>query len=398
MTRVVSLTPLAVERDSRTFKQATSMARLGFESVLIEGSPSSLDRDSLPFQLVSLPRDGTPTPSGPAARALNIPRKHGPGALRRIAMHLWRHGLATAPALPPAPLYYLHGISQFPAVYLACRRRDARFIYDAHDFYPPQRREVEDAGAGDRLIDRFLLIMEKMAVRRAAEVITTSEGNAEQIEHAFGRRPAVVMNGHDPRMDEEPSTEIRTALDLTDDTFLIVVPGNEKRGAAIAETIEAAEELPERVHLAFLGAGYERFAEQISQLGLDDRVHILAPVPPNQFAPFIASADLVAIPYVPISDSYRHAIGNRFFVPLSVGLPLLYPKDLPDLAALAIEYEVGLPIEPRRVESIVDAVRRLLDDPGLLHRFAENAERAGTALSWERDEERLGSLVGSALA
>lgn len=51
-TIIVSLTPMSLERDTRTLKQASSMARLGYCSIVIEGPPS---RSELPpgFKLIS---------------------------------------------------------------------------------------------------------------------------------------------------------------------------------------------------------------------------------------------------------------------------------------------------------------------------------------------------------
>src|SRR5262249_23075584 len=51
---VVSITPLPLRRDSRTFKQAGSVARFGYRSIVVEGQPSGFAVDDLPFQLVSM--------------------------------------------------------------------------------------------------------------------------------------------------------------------------------------------------------------------------------------------------------------------------------------------------------------------------------------------------------
>jgi glycosyltransferase involved in cell wall biosynthesis len=50
---VVSITPVALRSDTRTFKQAASVARLGYRSIVVEGQPSGFT-DGLPFELVSM--------------------------------------------------------------------------------------------------------------------------------------------------------------------------------------------------------------------------------------------------------------------------------------------------------------------------------------------------------
>src|SRR5437660_9979526 len=54
MKTIVSVTPVRVEADSRTFKQAASITAFGYTSVVVEGERSALDSEDLPFQLHSL--------------------------------------------------------------------------------------------------------------------------------------------------------------------------------------------------------------------------------------------------------------------------------------------------------------------------------------------------------
>lgn len=54
METIVSITPLKVQEDSRTFKIAASFARFGYRSIVVEGSPSSLNKEKLPFELISI--------------------------------------------------------------------------------------------------------------------------------------------------------------------------------------------------------------------------------------------------------------------------------------------------------------------------------------------------------
>ena len=46
---IVTVTPLAVEADSRTLKQASSVARFGYRSVVVENGKSRFQAVTLPF-------------------------------------------------------------------------------------------------------------------------------------------------------------------------------------------------------------------------------------------------------------------------------------------------------------------------------------------------------------
>ena len=405
--RVVTLTSIAVERDSRTFKQASSMSRLGCESVVVEHLPSE-HRDALPFELRTVEQ----APSGRLSeawrafgrlrhRAWGVLRRLGPSRTRTtrtrlrhyVAGFLWLFGPTTARATPDADLYYLHGYFQYPAVYLRTRRRRIPFIYDAHDFYSAFAPRGTRA---DRMQSWFRDRIEAACVRRAAEVVTVSSGCADLIESRFGRRPTVVRNCADLRLDEPAGTDVRRAAGLGEDAFLIVLARNAKPGLAFDEALAALKGLPESVHLAFVGAGYGPYEEMSRRDGLASRVHFMPPVKPTQVNSVIASADVVAILYRDASPNTMHMLPNSFFHAVAAGLPILYP-DQPALRALATRYDLGLPIDAADPESIAAQVTTLLEQPATRARYRANAERARETLNWEHEERVLAELVDRVL-
>jgi glycosyltransferase involved in cell wall biosynthesis len=412
MTRIVTLTPLPIERDSRTFKQASSMARLGYESVVVEGESSRLDHRSLPFVL----RSPSP-PAGPESRSADVESSSGVGRRGRlpdpvqrllravvfrlrlpvmIAWFVLMYWPRTARRVPDGSLCYLHSFRQFPAIYLRWRR-GTPFIYDAHDFYPGSRAEHRQFSVADRLIERFLLAVERACVRRAAAVVTVGEGVADLIEAEFQRRPVVIRNFHDARIDTPPPRGLRETLGLRDGSFLIATVGNEKPGAATEQAIAALTELPERVHMAFIGAGYDRYVEEIERRDLQERVHLLPPVAPTEVVPFIAGADVAAVLYHALTNDYLYSVPNRFFSAVAAGLPILYPSQLPELSAIAERHELGLGIDPRHPSSVAEGVRCLLDDRQLHEDLRANARRARSELSWAGEEQRLLELINAAM-
>ncbi len=382
MSVVASITPLAVERDSRTFKQAASMARLGYRSVVIEGGASQLDPADLPFELRSL---------GIGGRLLRLP------ALRYAYDHLVRFGVRTFLATPKASLYYLHAFNQFPAVYLRSRIHGAPYVYDAHDFY----QGIEDGGEFGWLHRRLRLPWERWleaaCIRHAAAVVTVSDGLAALQGQAFGCRATVIRNCEDRRLYRAPSRRLRetTAVDPSD--FLFVVVGHAKPGQAIPELLEAMKGTPAHVHVALLGLGYERFAARIRALDLEPRVHLVQPVRSFEVVPFIEDADASLLLYYSRSRNYANCLPNGFFQAIAAGLPLLYPE-LPEVARLARDHGLGLPIDPLSPASIASGIRAFLDQPDRVSEFRRNAQRARELLTWAREEEVLTALLRQTVA
>src|SRR5436190_21289671 len=261
MKTIVSISPARIEADSRTFKQAASIARFGYRSVVVEGGKSNLQTESLPFELFSL---GNSTKVGKHANAEPVARTSDPvaeagavkGSLQSIAERVGllklirlRHPLRgfltllrqyfreyCMPPLrqtPRASLYILHSPLQFPAIYLLSRRYRVPFIYDAHDFYQRMEASEDHLLLPERWLKAFYVKVESLCFKKAAAVMTVSEGLAELHQEAFNRRSVVIRNCQDSRLDRAPARNLRELLDLGDDQFLLVTVGQAKAGQVL---------------------------------------------------------------------------------------------------------------------------------------------------------------------
>jgi glycosyltransferase involved in cell wall biosynthesis len=426
MTRIVSVTSMSVERDSRTYKFAASATRLGFESIVVEGEASTRLAGDPPFELIS-PKETLeehdPPPPLPGPTLFHriteaLPRRlrgsfslltRGidrrivlPGRAAIFNLRLGRHDVRrrntlTASLLPDAEIYWLHSFYQFPSVYSKARRLKARFLYDTPDAYwePPGLAPAETLA--HRLVLRWLEAMEKRAVRKAERFTTVSDGLVALLERRFGRRAEVIRNCHELRLDEQPERDIRDVTGVGPDDFLLVMTGNRKGGLTFREALLALQMLPERIHIAFLGRGWEQSQQVIEELGLSGRAHLPAPVPPTQVVNFIRSADASPILLRALTPSYRYSLPNGFFHAVAAGLPILFPP-LPEIQRLAREHRLGLEIDTTDSDSIASAVRSLYESPDQLARFGANAEEARRLLNWEHEEEMISAILGDAKA
>jgi glycosyltransferase involved in cell wall biosynthesis len=403
MPLIVSVTPLAVDRDSRTFKQAASVARLGYDSLVVERYLSRLTADAAPFQLRSV--QGAPGGDAGSPRRVSMLARcrawlgglvlRLPGARYATERAYWL-GLRTFRAIPAAPLYYLHAFYQFPAVQLRCWLHGARFIYDAHDLYTLDDDVPSSSWRYRNLRVPFERWLEAQCVRRAAAVVTVCDSIARTHQRAFGRRPIVMRNCDDRRLHRTPPRSIRRAAGLGPEAFLLAVVGNAKEGQAFPPLLGALTDVPARVHVVLLGAGYEAYQGEIDRRGLASRIHVVPPVPPFEVVPFIQSADAAMVLYYPRSLNYQYALPNRFFQAVAAGLPLLYPG-LPEVSRLAAEYRLGVQIDPLSPASIAAGILGLLGDPRRLAEFRRNAERARQVLSWEQEEQTLAGVLDGVL-
>ncbi len=300
---------------------------------------------------------------------------------------------ATLAALPPARLYWVHGVPQLPAVAWRAKRLGVPFVYDAHDFYADARNNNPDLTRYARRTLRIQGVVERLCVRLAAERVTVGAGVRELQEGRFGRPFTVLHNAHDHRLDRPAVTGIRDAIGLGDDAFLVVAAGNSKAGTALGPAFDALAALPGHVHLAFVGRDYEEAEALAAAHGVGDRVSFLPPVAPSEIKDFIASADAAAILYFPLTSNFVNALPNRLYQAVAAGLPLLYPENMRAIRALCERHDIGVPMDTRDARSVESAVRRLLEQPLERERLRGNARRAAQEVNWEREEQELERLV-----
>jgi glycosyltransferase involved in cell wall biosynthesis len=410
VTRIVSLTPSRVDRDARTFKEATSFARHGIDSVVVEGRASGVAPDRLAFRLHrAAPRGTAPaaaqaaggTAAAAPARTLwrRVPRPLRRAAERvlrvplTIALYL-RAALREAAGLPAADVYWVHAYHQFPQAWLAARRHHARLVYDAHDFYPEFLEGGEGTALERRVMRGFYLAVEWACARSADAVLTVSDGVADLMAARNGRRPLIVRNCAELRGLGDDGPDVRSAAGVAPEDFLVVMPGNHKAGMrAVEQAIDAFAVLPERAHLVFVGDGYDEMRRHVARRGLGARVHMLGAVAAGEVPAFIRSADAVAVLYLPTMGAIEFALPNGFFAGIAAGLPILWPGRLPEIRRLAEEHGFGVEIEPEDPASIAAGVRALLEDPQRLAELRERSRRARAVFNWEAEERRLLELA-----
>ncbi len=267
---IVSVTPNALRSDSRTLKQAVTLARVGHRSIVVERFASGLDYSPLGIEVISLlsaPPDMTRRVLPARTLWWRFANWLRQGILRRpydlklfadFLVQLWRDELWSAiRVIPRADLYILHSFHWLWPVRVRCALHRVPYIYDAHDFYSEMTNPEEVNRWTREWMLPFYARMDRAALAHAAASMTVTNGCAELYEQRLGIRPLVVRNAHDARIDRAPPLTLRRTLGLAPDDFVVVAVGNHKPGMRIEDVLLHADSLPANVHVAFVGAGYE---------------------------------------------------------------------------------------------------------------------------------------------
>lgn len=186
-------------------------------------------------------------------------------------------------------------------------------------------------------------------------------------------------------------TAVRKEFELAPDDCLLGYFGflNESKGADIL--LKAVAKLPPNVHLAFIGgrsgssdeANNETFFQQLDdlilKLGLEDRVHWTGFVPSHHVSAYLASTDLMVMPY-------RDGVSLRrgtLMAALAHGRALITTKPAAETPELRHGENIWF-VPVADVPALTQAIQTLLADADLRQRLGSGATAVADLFTWDK--------------
>ena len=169
----------------------------------------------------------------------------------------------------------------------------------------------------------------------------------------------------------EKST-LRDELGLSEDDIVVgcvAVMRASKGHRAMVDAMASLMADRPNLHLVFVGAGspvFEQTQAYIESLGLSDRIHLMGMRRdvPNLLAGF----DLFAL------ATEQEASGTVYVEAQASGLPVV-GTNVGGVSEMFVDGETGILVPPRDGPALIDALRRLIDDPDLRQRMGAAALR-----------------------
>ncbi len=274
-------------------------------------------------------------------------------------------------------ILHAHDSNALVPVALAARRAGVPFVYDAHDLWlgRPRRDRSRLYFAMSQVTYRLI---ERAFVPRAAAVITVSRPIADHLARRYGLdRVELVHNYPDhPPVAARDLRHRSAASEIATDRRLVLYLGALMGGRGLEELVDAAADF-DGADLVLLGSGplEPALARRIGVAGTGERVHLLAPVPPDQVVDYAASADVGVSPIVPSCLNYRYSLPNKLFQYMAAGVPVV-ASDFPQVREVVRDSGCGLVVDTSRPADIAAAVNRILSDPGRALAMGERGRAA----------------------
>jgi len=349
--------------------------RLG-ESVLVHHVPSGpfegLDKEDLPGQLCAF-----------AAGMMRIAAARPEHWYDLIHSHYWLSGQVG---------------------WLASDRWNVPLVHTMHTMARVKNQEL---AADDLPEPRGREIGEEQVVQAAATLIANTDQEARHLIELYDAEPekvCVVSPGVDLSVFRPgDSADARAALGVDPDAVVLLFVGRIQRlkgpdvlFRAAAALLEQDPSLRDRLLIAVLGglsgsavAAPSWLGDTAAELGLTDRVRMVAPVSRETLAQWYRSADAVTVP------SYSESFGLVAVEALASGAPVVAAR----VGGLPVAVgEAGLLVEGHESHQWARALAAVLGDPARRAEMARRGPEHARQFSWERTVDALEGVYRAATA
>ena len=378
---VVMLVRNAYTNDTRVEKEARSLVASGERVTVVADAGAGLpERET---------RAGGETVVRVARRGPRLPGL-------RFAVHELRLARRLVALRPD--LLHAHDSNALVPVFLGAWRRRIPFVYDAHDLWLARPRR--DRGRVSFALNHaWYAVVERLLIPRAAATITVSQPIVRHLEARHGLTGVALVPNY-PDLGAAPAVQDVRRLaggeQILPDRPVVLYLGGLMGGRGLEQLVDAMATTTSP-QLVLLGEGQlaRPLLDRADRLGIGDRVHLLAPVPPDEVVAHAASADLGVSPYLPASLNNRYSLPNKLFQYMAAGLPVV-ASDFPQVRDIVVGSRCGVVADMTDPTAIASAIESVLDDPEEARAMGERGRRAvEERYHWDASARRLLEVYAS---
>jgi glycosyltransferase involved in cell wall biosynthesis len=175
------------------------------------------------------------------------------------------------------------------------------------------------------------------------------------------------------------------------DKIILLMQGigiNPGRGGL--ELLETMKYLPANYYLVYIGGGtqWEAIAKMRMVWKLEDRVEMIAKVPPVELKRYTPLASLGFTLDGFENENYLLNLPNKVFDYIHAGVPVV-ATPIPEVKRIIEQYDCGICLVSQGTQDIARQIEGLMNNPQQYQTFKRNTILAAKELCWENEQEKL---------
>ena len=260
------------------------------------------------------------------------------------------------------------------ACYWAAKIKGAKVVYDAHEYFP----EVPEVVRRPR-IQAFWRWVERTYVPLMNMVYTSTQSIAQVFSINYKVQATAIRNL--PRL--QPASSENHSHNK-----YIIYQGALNEGRGLESLLEAMLDIDIELWLVGEGDISKQLKEQVSVLGLADKVKFLGYVKPEALKKITANAFIGINLLEKKGLSYYYSLANKFLDYIQAGVPQV-SMSFPEYKRINDEYNIALLIENLTKDAIKVALLQLITNNELYSTLHQNCLNSKGELCWEMEERKL---------
>lgn len=373
MTRIFHITISPISIASRIFKEASAARKKGFSVTVlglgVEGLPKTESRAC-----------------GTELRRLRLLTRGLPKSLpfQIIKMLEWLARLTIIIARERPDIIHCHSITALTPSVVGKWVSGAKLLYDAHEL------ETERHGL-QGIRQRLAKILEKSLIRFVDHTIVVGPRILAWYREAYpGLSASCIKNipehsAIDRQIVSAARVSLREKIGAGENDLVLIYSGGFVPGRGIEFLCSVFAELPQEIHIAFLGYGpltdivteHERRTKNI---------HFVPAVPQNEVIQTLSGAD------IGVNFSSSEALNNRYSMPNKLfeyclaGLPILVDDKFEEMGDFVEKYDCGW-LVPLCKTSVAELLQNI--SPDEIEAKRAGARKAGKDNRWSVEAAHL---------
>jgi len=274
---------------------------------------------------------------------------------------------------------HCHFLDTLPIGIMLKRKLGVPLIYDARDMYAYMMQ-----ASFPSWIANAVARIEKLLVSKSDIIIAVSEVMERCLKKITDRPVRIIMNCK-PLQSEE------YRLPANRDRFTLLYIGTLHKARALEELMDAVCELPD-VFCIIGGIGQADFVESIRLQCLKiPNISFIGKVAVDKVLRMTMEADIIFCMFDPVNPNNKIGMPNKLFEAMVCGRPIICTRGIYS-GDFVLQERIGLAVEQSK-EALVQAIKKLRDDPDLREMMGRNALNAAiTKYNWQIEEKKLVEL------
>jgi glycosyltransferase involved in cell wall biosynthesis len=270
--------------------------------------------------------------------------------------------------------------------YFVAKLKKIPLLFDSHEYFP----EVPEL-VNRRWVKKVWQTIEKIFVPRLQYCYTVCDSIAGIYYNQYRVVFETIRNlpVRKERISQSP---------LNQTTKNIIYQGALNVGRGIEKVIDAMAFLPD-AHFYIIGSGdieaELRFRAQ--QSPANERIHFTGRIPFENLHVYTCGADLGISLEEPLGLNYYYALPNKLFDYIQAEVPVIV-SEFPEMKKIVDTYQIGIATSENDPKALAKIIRDALENTEKRTIWKENLKKAADELCWEKEKNKLISIVGRAFA